>query len=64
MSRKNRVVPMPNWSTVPGFRSKSGWITSTRRKSPAAAAAAPAPAPPPPPPHPLALPSPPAPAPG
>jgi len=50
MSRKNRVVPMPNWSTVPGFRSKSGWITSTRRKSPAAAAAAPAPAPPPPPP--------------
>ena len=48
MSIKNRVVPMPNWSTVPGFRIKSGWATSTRRNSPAAAPAA-APAPPPPP---------------
>jgi hypothetical protein len=46
---------MPNWSTVPGFRSKSGWITSTRRNPLAAAApAAPAPAPAPPPPPPLA----------
>jgi hypothetical protein len=35
MPSKNRVVRIPNWSTVPGFRNKSGWSTTTRRKSPA-----------------------------